>query len=54
MNKINFHATPTSIVNLERKNVLVATEENKFYLFSLKDFHSKEYTFHDKLPIPVI
>lgn len=37
--KIKLSANPTEVVILEKRMLLVSTEDNIFYLVSLKDYH---------------
>lgn len=41
MRKIKLASTPTQIVSLQKKMLLISTEDNIFYIISMKDFHFK-------------
>ena len=41
LKKIKLPSTPTAIVKLEKKMILIGTEDNCLYLLSLKDYYYK-------------
>lgn len=49
--KLKLASTPTEIVGLEKKMLMISTEDNIFYLASLKDYHFNVIE-PDKNPLP--